>query len=218
MTYSAIQNGENAIALLRRLARPGPTEEQCELCVVPIPREHRHLLEVAKRQVVCACDPCALRFQGAVGGRYKLIPRDHRFLPHFSMTDTQWDNLALPINLAFFYRDSSAGKVVALYPSPAGATESLLPSQNWEQLDAQNPALAKMEADVEALLVYRIGEKRLYFISPIDSCYELVGIIRKYWRGFSGGEKVWQEIEKFFAALREKAGTAGGNEEKVAYA
>lgn len=121
------------------------------------------------------------------------------------MTDAQWDSFALPINLIFFYRDSAAGKMMAMYPSPAGVTESLLPSDNWKALETENPALAGMESDVEALLVNRIGAAREYFITPIDVCYELVGLIRMHWRGLSGGEKVWAEIEAFFIALRDRA-------------
>jgi hypothetical protein len=196
---------ENTIALLRRMAQRRAVEERCELCNILIAPAHRHLLEAATRKIICGCDACSLRFQDVVGGRFKLIPRDVRLLPDFHMTEIQWDSFALPINLTFFYRDTPAGKVVAMYPSPAGATESLLPAENWEGLEADNPPLAEMQADVEALLVNRVGDAREYFIAPIDICYELTGLIRMHWRGLSGGEQVWQEIEKFFVALREKA-------------
>lgn len=153
---------------------------------------------------------------GVQGGRFKLIPRDSKSLPDFQMTDSQWENFALPINLTFLYRDTAAGKIVALYPSPAGATESLLSVQNWQALEADNPVLADMEADVEALLVNRVGTAREYFIASMDVCYELVGLIRMHWRGLSGGEKVWEEIEKFFSRLREKADPAKPREVQCA--
>jgi hypothetical protein len=196
-----------AISMLRRMAKPPVPEERCDFCNVVIPPVHRHLLEIANRKIICACGPCALRFEGVVGGRFKLVPRDSRLLQDFSMTDAQWDSFALPINLTFFYRDTTAGKMMAMYPSPAGPTESLLPSDNWKALETENPALAQMQSDVEALLVNRIGANREYFITPIDVCYELVGLIRMHWRGLSGGEKVWAEIETFFSALREKSST-----------
>lgn len=94
---------------------------------------------------------------------------------------------------------------MALYPSPAGATESLLPLADWEAWVAENPALARMEADVEALLVNRVGTAGDYFIAPMDVCFELVGIIRRHWRGLSGGDAVWQEIGNFFARLKEQS-------------
>ena len=101
-------------------------------------------------------------------------------------------------------------RTVALYPSPAGPVESLLPLDAWNEIVQENPVLARMERDVEALLVNRIGQSRGagdadYFVAPIDECYKLVGLIRGRWRGFSGGSEVWQEINQFFRGLKERA-------------
>jgi hypothetical protein len=204
--FDTTATSAGAIALLRRMAQPRQAEERCDFCNASLAPVHRHLLEIQNRKIICACDPCAMRFQDVAGGRFKLIPRDARALPDFQMTESQWEGFALPINLTFFYRDSAASRVVAMYPSPAGATESLLPAGNWDALEAANPSLLKMEPDVEALLVNRINGAREYFITPIDVCYELAGLIRMHWRGLSGGEKVWEEIGNFFAGLREKSG------------
>lgn len=195
------------MAALRRLAQPQArsVREQCELCSLVLEQEHRHLLEMSTRKIICACDACALRFDGVIGGRFKLMPRRARALPNFQMSDEQWQSLALPINLAFLFRRTPEGKMMAYYPSPAGATESLLPLTAWEILVAENPALGQMEPDVEALLVNRVGDARHYYIAPMDVCYELVGLIRVHWRGFSGGEEVWKHIESFFAKLEERA-------------
>jgi uncharacterized protein DUF5947 len=202
----------SAVATMRRfvrtrvestIARPAP--ERCELCSAEPPPTHRHLFEMTKRQVVCACDPCAMRFHDVVGGRFKLIPRDPRVLPDFKLSDAQWENLSLPIDLAFFFFNSLHGKMTAIYPGPAGATESLLPLTAWTNLVADNPMLGHLEPDVEALLVNRVGSYRDQFIAPIDACYELVGLIRMHWRGLSGGETVWREIARFFSGLQENA-------------
>ena len=194
----------SAFAALRRFAKPAaqPVLERCELCNLVLPPVHRHLLDLNSRQVACSCDPCALLFHNAVGAKFKLIPRDARRLPDFQMTDGEWESLALPIEMAFFFYSSANQKMTAMYPSPAGPTESLLPLPSWEALVRQNPKLREMEADVETLLVNRAGAAREYFIAPIDKCYELVGTIRMHWRGLSGGEEVWREIENFFARLR----------------
>ncbi len=194
----------SAFTTLRRFAKAPqqPVLERCELCNLVLPPAHRHLLDMTTRQVACSCDPCALLFQNAVGGKFKLIPRDARALPEFKMTDGEWESLALPIDMAFFFYSTPAAKMSAMYPSPAGPTESLLPLTSWQELVRQNPMLQNMEADVEALLVNRAGGTREYFLAPIDKCYELVGTIRMHWRGLSGGEKVWSEIEGFFAKLR----------------
>ncbi len=126
------------------------------------------------------------------------------------MTDAQWDSLLVPINMAFFFANSATGRVTAVYPSPAGATESLLPLENWEQIARANPVVRSMEPDVEALLVNRLGSIRgfpvnQYFLVPIDQCFKLVGLIRTYWRGLSGGEELWREVADYFAGLASRA-------------
>ncbi len=201
--------GSTSFATLRRLAgtaAPGipqkPELERCELCSIGLGSQHRHLFETGTRRIVCACDPCALRFQDVIDGKFKLIPRDTRPLPDFKMTDAEWEGFALPISLAFFFYDTPNKKMAGYYPSPAGATESLLPLTAWEGLVAANPVLANMQADVETLLINRVNEAREYFIAPIDVCFELVGLIRVHWRGLSGGDAVWREIDSFFARLR----------------
>jgi Family of unknown function (DUF5947) len=201
------------LANLRKFAGTKPNEqprrrapvEQCELCSVRVPPQHRHLLEMPTQKIICACDACALRFQDVVEGRFKLIPRDARALPSFAMADADWANFALPINLAFFFYSTPRKKMMAYYPSPAGATESLLPLDAWEALVSRNPPLQKLQPDVEALLVNRAGKARNYFIAPIDNCYELVGTIRMHWRGLSGGQEVWDKIESFFSHLKANA-------------
>jgi hypothetical protein len=199
------QERENAFAVLRKFARQRSNVERCELCSAELSSEHSHLLEIAKRQVLCACDPCAILFSES-GGRYKRVPRRVRLLSDFQLTEQEWEALMLPINLAFFYHDSAKGRVVAMYPSPAGATESLLSLDAWADLEVQNPALQKMERDVEALLVNRVGFTQEYFLVPIDECYRLVGLIRANWRGLSGGAEVWKEVKGFFNGLKTKCG------------
>ncbi len=195
---------ENAFAVLRKFARKRTAAEQCELCSAEIAAEHAHLLEPATRQILCACEPCAILFSGQAGGRYRRIPRRALLWKGFDISDAQWESLMIPINLAFFYRDGASDRMVAMYPSPAGATESLLSLESWEDIAMQSKALQAMEPDVEALLINRVGPAREYFLAPIDECYRLVGLIRMHWRGLSGGTEVWKEIQGFFTALKSK--------------
>jgi len=118
------------------------------------------------------------------------------------MTDAQWDGMMIPIGIAFLFRQSASGKVTAVYPSPAGPVESLLPLEAWMDIENDNPEVRSMEADVESLLVYRVGTAREHYIIPIDECFKLIGIIRTKWKGLSGGMIVWQEIGKFLDGLK----------------
>src|ERR1700739_1507616 len=100
--------------------------EHCELCSVELQTEHPHLIELVSRQIVCSCDPCALLFDGREHSKFKRVSRRVLSLPDFAMTDEQWDSMIIPINLAFFFRFSIEGRMIAMYPSPAGPVESLL--------------------------------------------------------------------------------------------
>jgi hypothetical protein len=199
------------LARLQRFARPRATAaERCELCGATIPADHPHLLELDARRLACACDACAVLFSGQDHQRYRRVPRRVTSVPGLEPSDALWSSLNLPINLAFFYHDSRAGRVVAIYPSPAGGTESSLPVDAWEAWAAGCPAVRDMQTDVEAVLINHVGRRRDCFVVPIDECYRLVGLIRSKWRGLSGGRDVWQAIADFFDALHRRAAPEGG--------
>ncbi|HWX87062.1 MAG TPA: DUF5947 family protein [Solirubrobacteraceae bacterium] len=187
-------------------------EEHCELCDAPIPSVHRHLLELSSRELMCACRPCSLLFDrgGAGNGRYKLVPERRLRLDDFAMSDLEWEELRIPVDMAFLFYSSAEGRVVAYYPGPMGPTESQLELSSWQELERSNPILAEMEPDVEALLVNRVGGARRHWLVPLDECYSLVGAIRTRWRGLTGGSEVWREIERFFEELDRRARSATG--------
>lgn len=198
-----------AFSVLRRFVERGEqraaqAEERCEFCGTAIGEGHRHMLEIATREVSCVCYPCSLLFhsEAASEGRFRLIPQRRHHLESFAMSDPQWESLRIPVGLAFLFYSSPAGKMVVYYPSPMGPTESLIRASVWAELVAQNPVLAGLEPDVEALLVNRAQGANDYFLVPIDDCYRLIGVLRTNWRGLSGGEEVWQEIGHFFERLQ----------------
>jgi hypothetical protein len=203
---SAVRSPQSAIGLLRRFVRPrAVAAERCDLCSAELPAEHQHLFEPPTRQLICSCEACAILFSGQTETKYRRVPRRVRYLADFRLADAQWESLMIPIGMAFFFHSSPAGKTLALYPSPAGATESLLDLSSWAAVVEENPVLREMEPDVEALLVNRVRGANDYYLAPIDECFKLVGLIRAGWRGLSGGAEVWQEIEGFFAGLKDKA-------------
>ncbi len=205
--------------VLRQFARKRemrPPMEQCELCSAEIAADHRHLLELSRRTLICVCRPCSILFgdQGSGSGKYKLVPSRYLLLPDFQMTDEQWDDLTIPVNMVYMFHSTLANHVMAFYPSPAGAMESMLSLEGWDALVSNNPILNDLEPDVEALLINRVQNRggdsyREHYIVPIDACYELVGLIRLKWKGLSGGEEVWKAIAEFFAGLRTRATPVG---------
>jgi hypothetical protein len=206
---------DQAFATLRQFARPRRPVERCELCSLAVAHQHPHLVEIASRKILCACEACATLFDGMAGGKYRRVSRRAQLLANFKMTDAQWDNLMIPINMAFFFHSSIEGRIIPLYPSPAGAVESLLPLDAWNEIVEQNAALNHLRPDIEALLVNRVGHAHElccaeYYIAPIDECYRLVGLIRANWKGLSGGTEVWGEIGRFFTDLRSRADILNG--------
>lgn len=174
------------------------------MCSIELTDRHAHLVEPATRKLSCACQACAVLFSAAAEQRYRRVPERVRHLKNFQMTDVEWESLMIPINMAFFYQSSVAGKVVVFYPSPAGATESLLDLASWQQIVEMNPVLSGLESDTEALLVNRVQSSN-YFIVPVDQCYRLVGLIRSKWKGLSGGTEVWESIHSFFEDLKNRS-------------
>jgi len=135
------------------------------------------------------------------------VPDRYVSMDGCALSPSQWDALQIPVSTAFFFFNSEAEQLVAFYPSPAGATESLLPVETWAEMTEANPSLTTMEPDTEALLV-RVGDRSgpdESFIVPIDACYELVGYLRRLWRGFDGGTEAHQAMADFFTRVRGRA-------------
>ena len=193
---------------LRGLAKPKPPQaaspdERCDLCTTTVPPDHRHMLNLYERQIVCVCESCwALR-----SGDAEFRPTGNRtlWLEGFRLPEELWAQFRIPIGLAFFMHSSVTNCIVAMYPSPAGATESELHFETWDRLAGMNPVLRDLEADAEGLIVNRMSEPPAYAIAPIDRCYMLVGIVKAAWEWISGGAGVERAIEGYFEELRRVA-------------
>jgi hypothetical protein len=203
------------VARMRILARGGArapavnggeqrsARERCDICNATIPDDHRHMLHLVDRRIVCSCEACWALHSG--DAEYRPTGMRTVWLEKFEVDEAIWAAFQIPIGLAFFMHSTVTGSVVAFYPSPAGATESELSLQAWEALVERNPVLEQLEADAEALVVNRISDPPQYAIAPIDQCYALVGLIKSRWEGISGGSAIEQAVPEFFAALRSRA-------------
>lgn len=183
-------------------AAPAAEQAQCELCPISIPSDHKHLLHLTERRILCVCGTCwAMRSGDA---EFRPVGNRTIWLDDFALTDEQWAAFGLPIGLAFLMISSVSGGVVALYPSPAGATESELELEAWADVCAANPAL-ELEPDSEALVVNRLSDPHQHMIVPIDKAYGLVGVVKSSWEGISGGAAVAENVTAYLADLRGKA-------------
>ncbi|MGH9076734.1 MAG: DUF5947 family protein [Acidimicrobiales bacterium] len=205
-TAPAVTGPLAVLASFRRPAPAGGPEERCEMCTEPMGAAHGHVVDRHHRSLVCTCRACYLLFtsSAAAGGRYQAVPERYRSVTDFSLTPGQWASLQIPVSVAFFFRNSALGATAAFFPSPAGATECLLPLDTWTDVEAANPILAALEPDVEAALVRAGGDRFECFVVPIDSCYELVGHLRSLWRGFDGGHEVHAAMAAYFERLGQR--------------
>jgi hypothetical protein len=178
------------------------------MCRAPITGRHQHVVDVSNRSLMCACRPCYLLFTAAdTHQRYRAVPDRYLSFSDFELGPGRWDELEIPVGLAFFFQNSVQGRTVAFYPGPAGATESELPLEAWAAVTAANPRLDVLVPDVEALLVRaggRGGRVSCHLV-PIDACYELVGQLRSVWRGFDGGAEARALVDAFFATVEQRA-------------
>ncbi|WP_405530244.1 DUF5947 family protein [Streptomyces canus] len=197
--------------LRRFLTERPPQTERCELCAVAVEAGHRHLVDTEKRALVCACAPCALLMEqpGAAAGRFRTVPDRYLTDPGHRLDESAWEALQIPVGVAFLFRNAALDRLVALYPSPAGATESELEPATWTDVLGGSRLAELLEPDVEALLLRRTDGRFECHLVPIDICYELVGRMRLLWQGFDGGAEARAALDAFFADVARRVRPLG---------
>ncbi|HEY2657164.1 MAG TPA: DUF5947 family protein, partial [Solirubrobacteraceae bacterium] len=104
----AARRRAGVVSGLRGLARPparasppsAPDTEACDLCGLGIPEDHRHLLALSERRIVCACEACWAMRSGE--GDYRPTGNRTLWLPGLDVPDDLWASFQIPIGLAFF--------------------------------------------------------------------------------------------------------------------
>ncbi|HEX2054693.1 MAG TPA: DUF5947 family protein [Actinomycetota bacterium] len=203
--WGGLRRKTSPIAGLKSLVKPPKpvSDEICDLCGLPIPSRHRHLLHLEERRICCVCATCwALRSGDAA---YRPTGNRVLWLDDFNLPDELWASFGVPIGLCFFFHSGTAQKIIGLYPSPAGATECELYLDAWDDLKRLNPILETLQVDVEALIINRLTDPPQYSIAPVDQAYELVGLIKSKWEGISGGPALKAAVEEYFEGLKQEA-------------
>ncbi|WP_052488785.1 DUF5947 family protein [Streptomyces sp. 150FB] len=210
------RHAASPVAALLRVTRNRPAPvvgERCEMCAEQIGGEHAHVVNLDSRALMCSCRACYLLFtdEGA-NLHYRAVPERYLHFSGLALDERTWDELQIPVGLAFLFRNSVQDRTIAFYPGPAGATESELPLDAWDTIVTAHPELGVLRADVEALLVRRTREAgatestdEVCHLVPIDACYELVGRLRTLWRGFDGGREAHAAMDAFFAQVKERS-------------
>lgn len=177
------------------------TADHCEMCAALLAGdERRHLLDLAHHALLSICNACALAFgpRGANAGSYRLIPTRHLALLNFQATDGLWAGSGRSAKIAYLLRSSEAGHVLAVYLDPAGARESAFDLEHWKTLLTANPLLDSLEPDVEALLINRMGQEQTFYIVPITTCSQLVGLLTEQ----GNEQEIWKDPGAFFEKIQ----------------
>ena len=134
------------------------------------------------------------------------MPDRYLAFPDLALSAGQWDALQIPVSVAFFFLNSTLDRVCRLLPEPGRRHRVAAAARHLGRAGRGQPVLGALEPDVEALLVRADprGGRPECFLVPIDACYELVGQLRRLWRGFDGG----QEATRARAFFDEVAGRA----------
>jgi hypothetical protein len=213
-------SGSSLLQITRKPEAPaaasGPSHAEatpaCEHCGAAVGASHHHFVDIVTRRLSCACRACwLLSGTHETRGSLRAVPERYLAGPPLRLSAAQWDALQIPVATMFFMFNSTIGRTIAFYPSPAGATESALSLGSWRDVEQANPWVRTASPDIEAILVRRHSdgsERSDAFIVPIDACYDLVGRIRVRWSGFDGGHAVRDEIDRFFDAVSVRAGAA----------
>jgi hypothetical protein len=202
--------------MLARMAAgrpPQPDVERCEMCGETIGQTHWHVVNLTSRNLLCTCRPCTLLFDyDSAELRYRAVPERYLSFPSVRLPAAVWDDLQIPVGLVFLFRNTTLARIVAFYPGPAGATESELPLGAWDAVLAEHPELDVAVPDVEALMLRSpdrdsddVAAAAECYLVPIDSCYELVGQLRRVWRGFDGGQQARTQLSDYFADLARRS-------------
>ena len=177
------------------------------MCTAEIPAEHGHVADLERSARLCTCRPCYLLFTHtqAGRGRYRAVPDRWLWDPARQLSLAEWDEIQIPVGLAFFLRDSRREGIAGFYPSPAGVTECRLDLAAWDRLAADHPLLSELEPDVEAALICKAGDDIDLYLVPVDACYELAGRMRLLWQGFDGGTEAQASMAEFLSKVRSRA-------------
>ncbi len=172
-------------------------DADCDLCGEAAGPSHPHLVDIETRAIACACRACAIT---GAGTKWRRIPEGATRIASLAESDDWWNELGLPIGLAFFVVRGEDRPISALYPGAAGATEAEVPREVWTKIAAAHPEVARLEPHIQALLVDRTEGAREHWIVGVDRCFALTARLREKWSGLMGGDDVRVERKRFFSS------------------
>jgi len=133
--------------------------------------------------------------------QWQGVPDRRRALPPLERGGlSTWAAIGVPVQIAFVVMDDD-GVPTVRYPGPTGVTHADLGDLAWRDLLLETPELAKLEPEVEALLIRDRSDECTRHIVPIDDCFRLIALMQTSWVGITGGPDMWATVDRWFAEL-----------------
>jgi hypothetical protein len=199
----------SALSALRPLvlsARRRASAQVCDICAAPLLGDHQHVVDFDAQRLCCACEACAVSFDGYGTRRHRTVPARVRTDPELVLGDEELAALGVPVGLFFLYYCSRTARWAGFFPGPAGPTEAELCQDACAALVCRSQLVQSLAPDVEALLVrHRPHHPSEAFAVPIDACYRLTALLRLHYRGFDGGDEARHVLDEFFGDLRRQS-------------
>ena len=142
-------------------------QEHCDLCSEPIPPEHRHLLDLETRELRCACRraACCSTARAPAAGTTPG-PRPAAAAGRLRARRRAWEELRIPVDMAFFFHRARGRARRRLLPGADGRDRVAARAARLGGDRGRQPRARGMEPDVEALLVNRARGARDSWLVP----------------------------------------------------
>ncbi len=162
------------------------------MCAAAIGEPHQHVVDLDSRALMCTCRPCYLLFtDDRATLRYRAVPDRYLSFPDLSVDGRAWDELQIPVGLAFLFHNSVLGPDGRVLPGPGrrhrvrAAARRLGPDRRGQ------PAARRCCAATSRRCWSARGRRRLRAATwcrstPATSWSAGCGTL---WRGFDGGHE-----------------------------
>ena len=174
------------------------TTASAATCAAPtVPDDHRHLLQLVERRIVCACESCWAMRSG--DPEYRPTGSRTLWLADFDLPDDLWASFQIPIGLAFFMarpRPAASSPCTRARPAPPrasctsrrgpdgraepGARRPRARRRGADRQPAVRPAGLRDRADRPLLRARRARSRRAGRASPAARAVEeaVAGVLR----------------------------------------
>ena len=174
---------------------PGRLPANAARCAAePIPEAHQHVVDLESRAMMCTCRPCYLLFTDSDAHlRYRSVPDRYFSFADFELGPGPVGRAGNPggpgILLPQFQARPDGRLLSRARPAPPSPNFRWTPGRRAGGQPGPRRARPGHGGPADPRPPARTGPPADCHLVPVDACYELVGRLRRVWRGFDGGQE-----------------------------